>query len=221
MMGSLVKKTLAEQVYEILREEIIRQDIKCGTKLTLKGLQEKFQVSSTPVREAVRRLSQDGLVDQVTNVGVHVIELDNRDVRELYDLCSGLDAHALRLALASGRVEELLIDLDYSLAQQEEAIQFNDKPRFIFNSNDFHLLFYKYADNKRLSGAADTIEGQFTILSSIYQSYTVALPVILAQHREIAETIRKHDFTEAVRLLLEHFEYGKNYVLNNLSEGQK
>ena len=46
----LNKQTLSEQIYEILRQDILTQKIKCGTKLTLKVLQERFEVSSTPIR---------------------------------------------------------------------------------------------------------------------------------------------------------------------------
>lgn len=51
-----LKKTLSEQIYEILRNDIVTQAIPCGSKLTLKILQERFHVSSTPIREALTRL---------------------------------------------------------------------------------------------------------------------------------------------------------------------
>ena len=56
-----LKKTLSEQIYEILRNDILTQAIPCGSKLTLKILQERFQVSSTPIREALTRLTEEQL----------------------------------------------------------------------------------------------------------------------------------------------------------------
>ena len=62
-MNSLNKSTLSEQIYQILKNDIITQEIKCGEKLTLKNLKERFQVSSTPIREALTKLTQDNLVN--------------------------------------------------------------------------------------------------------------------------------------------------------------
>ena len=75
----LNKSTLSEQIYQILRNDILTQKIKCGEKLTLKVLQERFQVSSTPVREALTRLTQDQLVSYYSNIGVNVISFSPED----------------------------------------------------------------------------------------------------------------------------------------------
>ena len=66
----LNKSTLSEQIYQILRNDILTQKIPCGEKLTLKLLQERFQVSSTPIREALTRLTQDQLVSYYSNVRI-------------------------------------------------------------------------------------------------------------------------------------------------------
>ena len=80
----LNKSTLSEQIYQILRNDILTQKIPCGEKLTLKLLQERFQVSSTPIREALTRLTQDQLVSYYSNVGVRVISFTADDLREIY-----------------------------------------------------------------------------------------------------------------------------------------
>lgn len=80
----LNKSTLSEQIYQILRNDILTQKIPCGEKLTLKLLQERFQVSSTPIREALTRLTQDQLVSYYSNVGIRVISFTADDLREIY-----------------------------------------------------------------------------------------------------------------------------------------
>ena len=59
---ALNRSTLSEQIYEILRNDILTQKIPCGEKLTLNTLKERFQVSSTPIRDALTRLEKDGLL---------------------------------------------------------------------------------------------------------------------------------------------------------------
>ena len=77
---SLNKQTLSEQIYQILRKDILSQRIPCGAKLTLKMLQERFEVSSTPIREALTRLTEEQLITYYSNVGVSVVSLNQTDI---------------------------------------------------------------------------------------------------------------------------------------------
>ena len=79
----ITKETLADQVYQILKAEILEEIIPGGSKITLKQLQDKFELSTTPLREAMNRLTQEGLLHHTTNVGAHVILLSKKDVSEL------------------------------------------------------------------------------------------------------------------------------------------
>ena len=67
-------KTLSEQIYDELYHDITRQQLRCGQKLTLNMLKERFHVSHTPIREALMRLAENGLVTYYSNCGVTVIE---------------------------------------------------------------------------------------------------------------------------------------------------
>ena len=103
----LNKSTLSEQIYQILRNDILTQKIPCGKKLTLKLLQERFQVSSTPIREALTRLTQDQLVSYYSNVGIRVISFTADDLQEIYTFMGDLDGLAIRYASASPDQEKL------------------------------------------------------------------------------------------------------------------
>ena len=92
---ALNKSTLSEQIYQILRSDILHQRIPLGEKLTLKNLQAQFEVSSTPIREALTRLTEDGLVRYYSNIGVNVIELSKQDLTELYQFMGDLDRLAI------------------------------------------------------------------------------------------------------------------------------
>jgi DNA-binding GntR family transcriptional regulator len=215
-MRNVVKMTLADQIYSILREDIISQNIKCGEKLTLKILQERFELSSTPIREALNRLSQEGLIDHVTNIGAKVIEFNEKDVNEIYDFCCCLDLNALDLSLESGKVDEIILELNKSIKAQEKALEAEDMDSYKLHSDNFHDIFFKFADNSRLYNASKNIRSQFSILTSIYQNFTVSKSVVFIEHKEIAEAISSRDFIKAASLMKNHFEHAKNYLLNNL-----
>lgn len=215
-MSALVKTTLSEQIYTILREDIINQTIKCGEKLTLKSLQNRFNVSSTPVREAMNRLSQEGLLDHVTNVGAKVVELNEKDIEEIYDFCSVLDVTALRLSLARKNLKEITVKLKLCLELQEQALTSGNIKDFMKHSDDFHDTFFQYADNSRLYDASLRIRSQFSILTTKYQNYTITKSKVLKEHKNIADTIFAKDFNRAELLMIQHFEHAKTYLLSNI-----
>ena len=72
----LNKKTLSEQIYQLLKQDILSQKIGFGEKLINRDLQKKYGVSSTPIRDAINRLYQDGLVEDITKNGARVIAFD-------------------------------------------------------------------------------------------------------------------------------------------------
>ena len=215
-MIEVIKTTLADQIYSVLRDDIINQRIKCGEKLTLKNLQERFKTSSTPIREAIKRLSQEGLVDHVTNIGAKVIDIKEKDIIEIYDLCSVLDSAALKYAIRSSRYEELVNELENCIKSQEIALNNGSIEDFKLHSDNFHDILYKYADNTRLYDAAKRIRSQFTILTNKYQNYLNAETVVLFEHKELLKAIKSKDIENALSLMTRHFEHGKNYLMNNI-----
>jgi DNA-binding GntR family transcriptional regulator len=216
-MKDIVKTTLAEQIYSILKEDIINQNIKCGEKLTIKELQERFNVSSTPVRDAMGRLNQDGLIDHVTNVGAKIILLEEKDISEIYDFCSILDDAALKLSMESAKVDEFISEITKCIAHQEKAIESNNIKGFKQHSDDFHDCFFRYADNSRLYSAATKMRSQLSILTNKYQNLTIAKSVVFIEHKQIADAIANKDYDNSSLFLKNHFEHEKNYLLENLT----
>ena len=125
-MLSIKKQSLVDLVYEKLREAIIQLQIPLGSKLNVNELQSKMGVSCTPLREAINRLQQEGLVVYETNVGAHVISLEPHDVLEIQQLAMTLHGAAIRLAMVNGSrgviVPELRQRLE-DLAQAKLALE--------------------------------------------------------------------------------------------------
>lgn len=215
-MTKIVKTTLSEQIYNILRNDIINQTIKCGEKLTLKALQERFDLSSTPIRDAMNRLSREGLIEHVTNVGAKVVDLGKKDIKEIYDFCAILDVNAMKLALENENTEQLKSEINQNIILQEESLEINDMQNFILHSDNFHDIFFQYANNSRLYDAALKIRSQFSILSTKYQNYTIAKSIVFIEHKNIVYAISHWDYDNAFQLMTDHFEHAKEYLLKNI-----
>lgn len=218
-MKNVIKTSLADQIYTILREDIINQRIKCGEKLTLKALQERFGTSSTPIREAIKRLNQEGLIENVTNVGAKVINIKANDIKEIYDFCSVLDVAALKMALENEKIDNMIQELDDAIKYQEISLKNSNINNFKIYSDKFHDVLYKYANNSRLYDASIKIRSQFTILANKYQNYKNAETTVLAEHKNILEAIKNKEIEKASSLMMQHFEHGKCYLLKSIEEG--
>lgn len=215
-MHDIVKMTLAEQIYTILREDIISQKIKCGEKLTLKALQERFDISSTPIREAIKRLSQEGLINHITNIGGKVVEITEKDIIEIYDFCSLLDVAALKLALKTSNVDDVINSLKKCIELQEIALRQGNIEDFKLHSDDFHDILYKYSNNSKLYDASLKIRSLFSILTNRYQNFINVEEVVFKEHKNIFEAITDKDFDRAILLMEAHFEHAKTCLLENI-----
>ena len=247
----LNKQTLSEQIYQILRTDILMQRIPGGTKLTLKSLIERFGVSSTPIREALTRLSEEQLVSYYSNVGVSVVELSDQDLREIYEFMGDLDALAISYASSSDDIASLKQELSENLRAAEQALHSLKAGRpghteapggsgavdtqgasgehaeeqlaeFIRCSDEFHLLFYKYCGNTRLIRSAQRMRSQMSIAAYRYEKDIKNLFPIHEEHKQIFEAFHSCDFSGACSLMRLHMQHSLQYALElNRNDSRK
>ena len=205
----LNKQTLSEQIYEILRQDILTQKIKCGTKLTLKVLQERFEVSSTPIREALTRLSEEGLMFYYSNIGVRVLEFTSQDLREIFQFMGDLDALAVRYAAEHARRDTLTDQLRENL---EACKRESDTKKLLQLSDEFHLLFYEYCDNSRLKNSAERMRSQLSVASYQYEQQTDNRSHIYEEHRAIFASFARGEAEEAAAKMKAHLMHSLVYA---------
>lgn len=210
---NLVKSTLSEQLYQLIRNDIITQQIRMGDKITLKQLQEKYDVSSTPIREALTRLGNEGLVSIITNVGVSVISLDRDDLVELYEFMGDLDSLAVSYSQCNAQKNELIRQLEHAISiTSDPARPLDEKIKY---SDHFHLLFYDYSNNKKLSNAAEKLRSQLTIFSNRYERDPQILLDIDDVHKEILTLYKAEDYESAAKAMKAHLKKSLAYALHS------
>lgn len=208
---TLNKSTLSEQIYQILRGDILSQRIPLGTKLTLKNLKEQFGVSSTPIREALTRLTEEGLVNYYSNIGVNVISLTETDLTELYQFMGDLDRLAILYCAGHPAQEQICRELEGVIAvtdaiEAKGVLLPRDIPEWIEHSDRFHLIFYDYCRNQRLALAAEKLRSQLTIFSNVYETKPQPQRQINRMHSRIYEAYRSQDYAKAGDLMKLHLE---------------
>lgn len=206
-------RTVTEQIYQEIKKDIQTHKMKPGEKLTIKKLNEIYGVSSSPIREALTRLQQDGLIDYKPNIGMSVIVMTEKDINEIFLLTAEFDIIAMKGAYYSDNRDELLKELEHVIRQSKD-VNSRDWNKL---SDEFHLLFFKYADNSRLSEAAKKIRMQSTILSNAYEELEDNRNEIWNQHNEIFLKLKEGKVEEAEQMLRNHLMSSREKAIDVMS----
>lgn len=183
-----------EQVYRQIRDAIQAGDLKPGTRMREVDLAQWLGTSRTPVREALGRLLNDGLVAQDPNRGMIVTELDHRMVDELYVMREVLEGTAA--GLAARHATEAEIAMLRLLAEKDREL--GDNPAELSaNNKAFHDTLYRSAHNRYLLKTLSTLRESMALLGHT----TLALPgrssTAISEHEEVVSAIERHDSAAA------------------------
>ena len=140
---------LREIVCEVLRDAIRSGILKPGEWLKENDLADELLVSRTPVREAIRKLEQEGYVVTVPRRGAYVASVSIRDINEIFEIRAALEALACELA-AERITEDEQERLERLLVAIGRAIEEHDMERIVRTDIEFHELLYQAARNERL-----------------------------------------------------------------------
>ncbi|MBV8797693.1 MAG: GntR family transcriptional regulator [Hyphomicrobiales bacterium] len=191
-------------IVERLREDIWAGRLEPGSRLVESDLTARFAVSRGPVREGLRRLSADGLIEHRPHRGAVVRRLTNREIRELFLIRIEMEALAARLAAAADAPErrarfQASIEPIYSDATRNACT-------YLKENAAFHDAVMALADNIELRNLA--IRLQLPLIMA--QAGDVLAPSVLEasvrEHRLIAEAILKRDPSAASARMREHLE---------------
>ncbi len=217
----LNKQTLSEQIYQSLRQDILSQEIKSGQKLTLQYLKDRFNVSHTPIREALTHLVEDDLVRYYSNVGVTVVNLTVHDAQEIFQLCGDLDCLAMQYCFSGEQVEALLDELDDTITLSKKYLQKKQLKQWSEFSDRFHLIFYKYANNSRLENAAQKLRAQITLLSNLYELDSQNVDKIQLEHENIFEALKAGTVAKGIELMHHHLDNALSYATEAIQKQGK
>ncbi len=135
-----VSKT--DMVAALIREQIITGELAAGEQLRQRDLAQRFQVSQTPVREAMRRLESEGLVIGDTHRGFTVVEPDDGPVEENFQIRAALES--LGASLAARKIDAAGLSRLKKLNDQMRTLG-DDDPRYASLNREFHFTVYEYA----------------------------------------------------------------------------
>ncbi len=206
------KRSLVDMIYTQLRQDIVTLRYPLGAKLSVSALQRELGVSCTPIREAVNRLQQEGLVRYENNIGAHVLTLSRHDVVEIQQLAMTLHAAAIRLAMEQGDRSAILSGLEKEFAALKDA---SSAPEEVMAVNRFLGTFYHNSGNRRLDESMLSLQGQQLLLRYLYAGRVFHDPEDLRAFETMLSAARAGD-AEAICAALRSYTDGMTEVLAEL-----
>jgi DNA-binding GntR family transcriptional regulator len=202
------------RIYDLVKERILSNQFSTGYKLNHQELAELFNVSRTPIREALERLYQEGFVTHYPNRGFFVAQIDEEEARQLFEMREALELHALRMCVERGGKFDLrkarAINKDYLL-----AVQGNHSKYRMSLDRDFHLALAGHGGNDYLLKSLDGIFQRIMFKLRV-DNYPTLPSAAYREHVEILQALARRDFAGAEALLSSHIRAGFGRALGQI-----
>jgi DNA-binding GntR family transcriptional regulator len=205
-------KTSSDQAVILLRQAIISGDFKPGEKLREIEISEAIGISRSPIREAFRMLEAEGLVEIAPNKGATVTKLNEKDIREIYELRILIEIHGLRKAMEN-ITQENISELHGILGLMESRIKSEDYMGYLETSHEFHEFYMKNSQNERLYNLFQVLRNNILAIQIFTHSFHKISDVSLEEHRRIFQAIKEKNFEKAKNYLKRHLEGGQKRSL--------
>jgi DNA-binding GntR family transcriptional regulator len=213
--------SISDQIYERLKQQILHCEIEPGERLMQIQVAQTLRASRTPVREAFRRLEQDGLVERVPQGGVRVTRPDTETIQEVFGIRRVLEAYAIELACDRitpqeiAALKQLSSQAQQLLSSRELGLQAKISRLFELNSQ-FHDTIYRASGNSYLMAMINSLRNIVGRLRLLGLRADSTWSRTWDEHVQLIGLLERKDKESAVRVLQTHLVNGASDVLSGL-----
>lgn len=191
------------ELYRALRAKIVDGVCQPGDRLILRRIAQEYDVSEIPVREAIRMLERDGLVEMVPYIGARVVRMSPETVRDSLVVRGHLESVATGLA-ASRLTAAQLDELAQLVDQLEEAAAESATARYAALNRAFHGLIINASGNQVLSDTLADLETAQVGYQAVFRLRPRRFDRSIREHKEILSHLRAGDAEAATSVALRH-----------------
>jgi DNA-binding GntR family transcriptional regulator len=204
-----VRRSQTRRAYDELKRRILDNELPPGTQALEQQAAEWLGMSRTPVREALIRLAQEGMVEVRPRHGMRVLPIAIADLREIYDLLAGLEATAVDIIARRGLLPQENAELDRLLAEMAEALAQDDRTpnyreRWAEGDARFHRRLVEMSGNQRLIVMVETIREQSHRARMATLHLRPKPTTSNDDHAAVVAALRRRDAEAAIKLIRAH-----------------
>lgn len=217
---SIPRAALHEQVAERLRKMLVENRIAPGAKLNERELCEVLKVSRTPLREAIKMLAAEGLVELVPNRGAIALQLSEADVRHTFEVMAGLEGQSGELA-AERITEAELAEIRALHFEMMAAHTRRDLPSYYRLNAEIHRAINAAAKNPVLSSTYNQVNARLQALRFKSNQDEEKWKQAVHEHDQMIEALAARDGARMRAVLVAHLEHKRDVVLEQLRDAQR
>lgn len=204
--------SLREKVFLQIEEDIINGKYVKGQKLTENMLALDLQVSRTPIREAIRHLELEGLVETIPNKAVVVTGVTKEDIEDIYEIRISIEGLAARRA-AENITEEELESLKEIMDLQEFYTMKQDMKQLVKVDGDFHETIFRASGSKTLKHILSTFHHNLKKARSDSFGRPARAQSVLEEHMDIYQALKNRDSIKSEYTMIIHVKNARNRLL--------
>ena len=208
-----------QHAYDRIREKIITLELAPGTLINEQQLAENLNMGTDPVREALKLLAHDELIDITPRHGLYVADISLPDLEQISEVRLALEPLCAALAAQRATADDLAV-LE-ALRKEQAATAPNDSRRLLDVDHKFHQAILRAAKNKHLYRILEHFFGLSQRLWYMALPQLDMLPSAVAEHLEMVESIKSHDADRARNIMHEHVKQFYDGVRHILSSSVK
>lgn len=208
---------LRYRVAALLREAIFDGSLRPGTPLVEQAIAEDLEISRAPVREAIRTLAEEGLVESIPYKGARVCRLTESDVKGVYSMRGLLEGFAVRQMLKYP-IDEPLLELREACAVMRNCAAQDDMIGLNAADERFHRTIIERAGHDLLLEMWTLISNRARHIMGLRNAQFEAPFEVVANHEEMVEALEANDLELALKLIEAHVESGAQLILDDWNE---
>lgn len=217
--------TLVEKAHALLRHAIVRAELKPGDRLKIDLLQKQYGISSSPLREALNRLTAEGLVTSEGNRGFRVAPISLDDLNDLVGLRIVLEREAVEASIAEGGDdwEARIVAAFYRLEREEKRIFDEQAPlneEWSARHREFHMALLSGGRSKRLANMCASLFDQAERYRRLSAAFRKRAHNKSNEHKRLMEAVLSRDPLLAAERLREHVQRTAQNVANAMKAQQ-
>ena len=202
-VSTIIVKSLAQEIADRIRVMIRKGELKIGDQIVEKRLCEVLGVSRTPLREALRLLSSEGLFELVPNKGAFVAQPSMEEVRQMFWVMGMLEGACARMC-AERMTDKDLKELEKLHRQLEKYAAAKNREKYMEVNHRYHTLIQELAGNKTLAEVISGLRQKILLYRYRQIEQPNRLERSMEEHRNLHAAFRKRDPDAAESLMKEH-----------------
>ena len=210
-------QNLHEATFQKLRALLVEGAIKPGSKLNERELAEQLNVSRTPIREAIRRLAADGLVELIANRGAIAIQLTREDIIHTFDVIATLEGYSGELA-AKNISTQALVELEALQYEMMASYARRDLSSYYRLNIQIHNAINQAANNPVLQQLFSQVNARIEALRFRSNQNGVKWEKAVGEHQEMLDALKAHDSARMRKVMMQHVMNKRDVVIQLIDQ---